>query len=191
MWKHTPTDKNVRAGKGWTDENGIQHPANWHVWSVAEKTAAGLVEAIPDSPPDSRLYHWSQNADGTISSTAKNLDDVNEVDEDGVAILDNDGVQLITLGVKSNLKGGVKSQQGSLLTQTDWAVTRLSEKATAIPANIVTWRDAIRLKATEMEDAIDGAADTAAVEALFLVYTLNEDDTVTKTGVLFDWPELI
>ena len=186
MWKHTPTDKNVRAGKGWTDENGIQHPANWHVWSVAEKAAAGLVETIPDSPPDSRLYHWSQNADGTITSSAKNLDDVNEVDEDGVAILDNDGVQVVTFGVKSNLKGGVKSQQGSLLAQTDWAVIRKADTATPVPTDIAIYRSAIRLKATEMEDAIDGAADTSEIEALFLTW----DEDGNKFGILYDWPIL-
>jgi hypothetical protein len=188
MWKYG--SKTIREHKSWTDDNGITHPKNWHIWSAADKEAAGLVEIIPDSPPDSRLYNWSQNADGTISSTAKPLEDVNEVDENGDPLLDDDGVQVVTLGVKSALKAEVKAQQGSLLAQTDWAVVRKSEKNTAIPNDISTWRDAIRTKATAMEEAIDGADDTAAVAALFVTYTTEDDGSTTKSGILYDWPKL-
>ena len=131
MWQYR--NRTIRTGKAWTDDNGVQHPANWHVWSAAEKTAVGLVEVINETPPDSRLYNWSQNSDGTITSTAKNLDDVNEVDENG---------------------------------------------------------DAIRTKATEMETAIDSAADTDAMAALFVTYTEEDDGSITKSGILYDWPEL-
>ena len=189
MWQYR--GRTIRTGKAWTDDNGVQHPANWHNWSLAEKTSHGLVEIIPQTPPDSRLYNWSQNSDGTITSTAKSLDDVNEVDENGDAILDEDGNQLVTRGVKWNLKQEVKSQQASLLTQSDWAIVRKADNNTAVPANIQTWRDAIRTKATEMETAIDGAADIDAVAALFVTYEINEDGTTTKSGILYDWPELV
>ena len=161
MWKYG--SKVIRENKGWTDDNGITHSRQWVIWSADEKAAAGLTEITPETPPDSRLYHWSQNSDGTLTSSAKNLDDV-----------------------KLNLTGAVRSQQESLLNQTDWAVTRKSEKTTAIPANIVTWRDAIRDKATAMEDAIDGAADTAAMAALFVTW----DGDGNKSGILYDWPVL-
>jgi len=189
MWKYN--GRTIRTGKGWTDDNGVQHPANWHVWSATEKAAAGLTEVTPETPPDSRLYTWGYQADGvTISKTAKNLNDVNEVDGDGDPILDDGGNQVVTRGVKWNLKQEVKTQQGSLLAQTDWAVVRKADKGTAIPSNIQTYRDAIRTKATEMETAIDNAADTDAVADLFVTYTINEDGSVTKSGILYDWPEL-
>ena len=189
MWKYN--GRTIRTGKAWTDDNGIQHPANWHIWSPSDKAAAGLTEVTPETPPDSRLYTWGYQADGvTISKTAKNLNDVNEVDENDDPILDDDGNQLVTRGVKWNLKQEVKTQQGSLLAQTDWAVVRKADKGTAIPSNIQTYRDAIRTKATEMETAIDNAANTDAVAALFVTYTTNEDGSVTKSGILYDWPEL-
>ena len=100
---------------------------------------------------------------------------------------DEKGNQVITLGVKSTLLDQVKHQQGNFLSQTDWAIIRKADKGTAIPSNIQTWRDAIRTKATEMEDAINNAADTEAIEALFLT-TDNEGNT---TGILYDWPELV
>mgnify|MGYP001029105301 FL=1 len=164
----------LKPNRAWTDDNGITHPRNWHIWSAAEKTAAGVIEVIEDTPPDSRLYTWSMDRDGKITSTAKALDDAGSGDD-------------LVLGVKSTLKNKVKLQQGSLLSQTDWAVVRKSEKSTAIPSNIATWRDAIRTKATAMEEAIDGAADTAAVAALFLSW----DADGNKSGILYDWPILV
>jgi len=163
----------LRPGRGWTDDNGITHPRNWNIWSTAEKTAAGVTEVVEDTPPDSRLYKWSMDGDGKITSTAKALADAGSGDD-------------LVLGVKSVLKNEVKSQQESLLSQTDWAVVRKSEKSTAIPGNISTWRDAIRTKATAMESAIDGAADTAAVAALFLSWDVDGN----KSGILYDWPIL-
>ena len=185
MWKYG--NKVIRENKSWVDDNGITHPRNWPIWSAAEKEAAGLVEVTPETPPDSRLYTWGYQADGvTIVKTAKSLTDVGVVDDDGNPVNDDDGNQIMEPGVRSQLKGEVKQQQGSLLSQTDWAVTRKAEKTTAIPSNISTWRDAIRTKATAMEDAIDGAANTEAVAALFLSW----DEDGNKSGILYDWPEL-
>ena len=188
MWRYN--EKTLKEGVAWTDLSGVQHPANWHIWSKQYKESLGLVEIIPQTPPDSRLYYWSQNSNGIIDKTAKPLDDVNEVDEKGDPVLDENGNQLIRRGVKYNLKQEVKNQQGSLLSQTDWYIIRKADKGTAIPSNVQTWRDAIRTKATEMETAIDNAADTNAIAALFITYTRNKDETTTKSGILYDWPEL-
>ena len=153
MWKYG--DRTIRPGKAWTDSTGTQHPGNWNIWSKAEKDAKNIKEIIEDRPPDSRLYFWSQGGDGKITSTAKPLDDSGSGDS-------------LVLGLKSTLKNEVKDQQGSLLSQTDWAVIRKADKKTAIPSNIQTWRDAIRAKATEMENAIDSTTDIDAVARLFL-----------------------
>lgn len=183
-------DQTIRPGRAWRDSDGTLQPKNWNIWSEEEKKAAGISEIVLQTFPDQRLYWSSHNDDGSVASTAKSLADVNEVDKDGKAILDSDGNQVVTLGVKSNLKNEVKDQQGSLLAQTDWAIVRKADKGTAVPSNIQTWRDAIRTKATEMEAAIDNAANTDAVEALFLKYTEDSDGKRTKSGILYDWPEL-
>jgi len=188
MWKYG--SKTIREHKSWTDDNGVTHPKNWHIWSPSEKAAAGLTEVTPETPPDSRLYTWGYQADGvTISKTPISMTDVGLVDSDGNAVNDDDGNQIMQPGVRSQLKAEVKSQQGLLLAQTDWAVVRKADKGTAIPSNIQTWRDAIRAKATEMETAITNAADTDAIAALFLTYTLEDDGSTTKSGILYDWPE--
>ena len=161
MFKHH--NITITPGKAWTASNGTQHPANWHLWGSEERKRWAITEIVEDRPPDSRLYKWVMDSDGKITSTAKPLDDV-----------------------KSSLKNNVKTQQGSLLNQTDWAVIRKADKETAIPSNIQTWRDAIRAKATEMENAIDGASDTDAVAALFV----SVDSDGKQSGILYDWPEL-
>ena len=132
------------------------------------------------------------NKNGTINKTAKNLNDVNTVDSDDNPVLDQNGKQHVTLGVKSSLKEAVNRQQGSLLDQTDWYMIRKVDNDMAIPSNIQTWRDAIRTKGDAMKSAIDGAANTDAIAALFLVFTYDEDtETTTKSGILYDWPELV
>ena len=151
MWKYG--DKIIRPGKGWVDDNKVRHPSNWHIWSTEEKAKYNLKEVIEDRPPDSRLYRWSKDSDGKITSTAKDLDD-------------SEGV----VGLKTTLKNEVKDQQGSLLSQTDWAYIRHYDTGTDVPANIETWRNAIRAKATEMENAIDNATDTDAVAALLMSF---------------------
>ena len=181
MWKYK--GNTIKEGRSWTNDDGITHPSNWHIWSADEKAAAGLTEVIPESPPDSRLYSWSMNADGTINKSARNLDDTDAVDRDGNKVKDENGNQVINPGVKSSLKQEVKDQQGALLAQTDWVVVRKADNGTAIPSDIQTWRDAIRDKATE--SAIDGAADTDAVAALFVT----SDKDGNKSGILYDWPE--
>jgi hypothetical protein len=187
MWREIETGNLVNAGSSWTSAAGITHPRNWHIWSADEKKAAGLEELTPDPIPNSITWWFTQDAAGKVTKTAKKLDDVNATDVDtGELLKDEKGNQVVTLGVKSTLLDQVKHQQGAFLAQTDWAIIRKADKGTAIPSNIQTWRDAIRTKATAMEDAIKGAEDTAAIEALFLTW----DGEGNKSGILYDWPEL-
>jgi len=169
--------RNIQVGRAWADSSGVMQSPDWHLWDTSTKAALGITEVIPERTPDPRLYTWSMDGDGKVSKSARNLSDV--------------VVGTRThYGVKSVLTKEVKKQQGSLLSQTDWAITRKSEKGTAIPSNVSTWRDAIRSKATAMEDAIAGAADTAAISDLFLVVTEDSEGNVTKSGILYDWPSL-
>jgi len=190
IFKHEPTGQTIRPGKSWRDENRTQQPGNWQIWKADYKASMGIVEIVPETPPDSRFYTWSQNRDGTINKTAKSLDDVSTVDKDGNPVLDKNGKQHVTQGVKSSLKESVNSQQGSLLIQTDWMYIRKVDKAVEIPAHIQIYRDAIRVQGDAMKAAIDGATTTEEMVSLFVKYTTNEDGSQTKSGILYDWPEL-
>ena len=140
--------------------NDIQYPANWLRLSTAqEKKDLGIIEVADDPVYDSRFY-WS---DGT----AKTLTDTNEVDENGDPVLDENGNQLVTLGVKSILKAKEKGIAGSLLARYDWYVVRKAEKSTAIPTAISTYRDAVRTACDTREKEIDACSDTAALVTLY------------------------
>ena len=151
--------------------DGTQYPANWLRLSTAdEKIALGITEVADDPVYDSRFY-WG---DGT----AKTLTDTNEVDENGDPVLDENGDQVVTLGVKSVLKAQEKVTAGSLLARYDWYVVRKAEKSTAIPTAITTYRDAVRTACNTRETEIDACADTAALVTL---YGSKEDGTPNMT----------
>ena len=80
----------------------------------------------------------------------------------------------------------VKQEAEKILNETDWYVTRKSEKSTAIPSAITTHRDAVRTKQAEMETAITNAADTPALETLY-TYTVTDG---VQSRPLGDLPRL-
>ena len=172
----------VRAGKAWTDNDGIQHPSNWMLWDDATKAAKGLVWEDDPASFDGRFY-WS-------AGVAKSLDDVNAVDEDGNALLDEDGNQIVTLGLKSNAIATVKAQAGGLLAPTDWMVVRSAENGTDIPADVLAYRAAVRLASETIETAITNAADLAAFIALYDA-PVDADGNPTGNAPINNWPDEI
>jgi len=156
-------NKVITPGKGWKDDEGVRHPRNWNIWSSTEKKERGVVEIIPDTPPDSRLYDWSTDIDGKITSTAKDLDTL-----------------------KIDIKIDIQDQQFIKLGLSDWAYIRHYDTGKDVPTNIETWRNAIRTKATEMEDALAACSSVEDIAKLWLVI----DEDGNKSGVLYDWPEL-
>ena len=145
----------------------IHYPANWLRLSTAqEKKDLGITEVADDPVYDSRFY----NGDGS----AKALDDVNATDENGDLLKDENGNQVVILGVKSILKAQEKVTAGSLLAPYDWYVVRKAEKSTAIPTAITTYRDGVRTACDTREKEIDACSDTAALVTLYSVTTDSE-----------------
>ena len=180
MW--TYTGLRIREGRGWTDNNGVKHPAQWTRWTAEEKAAKGLVWVADPVQYDSRFY--------TGDGTAKALDDVNAVDEDGNAILDEDGNQVVTKGLKSNAIAQTKMTAGSLLAPTDWMVVRKAETDVAIPADVLTYRQAVRTASEAIETAIAGATTHEAFMALYDT-PVDSDGNPTGNAPINDWPDTI
>ena len=178
-WKYG--HKTIRAGKAWTDNNGVQHPANWGSWTDAEKTAAGLVWEADPAPYDNRFW-WDAN-------TAKNISDVNEVDSDGNAILDADGNQLVTLGLKSVWKNITKERANNLLAPTDWMVVKAAEvSGYTVPSATLTYRAAVRTASNTIEAAIDAVNSHSAFLALHDT-PVDSDGNATGNAPINDWPD--
>lgn len=184
-WKYNNTY--IRAGRSWQDENGITHPRNWMIWSDEEKAAAGLVWENDPEPFDNRFYA-GRNADGSLIE--KNLDDINEVDEDGNPLM-FDGEQVVTKGLKSNAIVLVKEQANNKLSETDWMVVKAAEVADySVPSEVLTYRAAVRTASNDIETAITNAPGFNAFVALYDV-PVDADGEPTGNAPINDWPEEI
>lgn len=154
-----------------------------------EKVAAGVFEIVDGARADRRFY-WVTGpsyrvveANGTVettfSSTAKLLEDREEVDEQGnpmyvkvlgevngePAMVDSEE-RLVTKGLKSQWISQVKTIAGSLLAGTDWMVIRKAERDVAIPADVQTYRAAVVTECDRLETAIAAVADVPALIAV-------------------------
>ena len=174
----------------------VRYPAKiFTMWSKAEKEAIGIYEIITDSTnyKDPAYYNNTNEqytfANGQVTkswgtATAKRLEDENAVDEDGNPVLDDDGVQLINYGLKTEKKKIVKQQASGLLAPTDWYVVKATEVADYdIPANILSFRADVRTKSNEMETMINNCTTVDELKALY-EYT----NTGTEANPVFTRP---
>ena len=178
--------RTLKVGKSWTDDNGYKHPYNWATaWSAEDKEQWGVTwQDDPDTSYDNRFY-WAKDIE-------RSLTDVNAVDEDNNPILDEDGNQVVTKGLKTIWIEQTKATANSLLAKSDWYVVRNAEKSTAIPSEISTYRDAVRTASGTIETAINACADLDAFKALFVV-PMDDQDPPEPTGKapIYDFPDEI
>ena len=88
-----------------------------------------------------------------------------------------------------------KRNAGGRLNSTDWYIIRKEEEGTAIPANVTTYRQAVRRVSGEREALVNGAADIPALAALYRapaeVYNKETDAFVANTDPFLPvWPVL-
>ncbi len=181
-WLHN--GRTLKVGKSWTDDNGYKHPYNWATaWSAEDKAHWGVTwQDDVDTSYDDRFY-WARDVE-------RSLTDINEVDEDDNPILDQDGNQVVTKGLKTIWIERTKSTANGLLTASDWYVVRNAEKSTAIPTEISTYRDAVRTATGTIETAINACADLDAFKDLFEVPT-DDDGNPTGNAPIYDFPQEI
>jgi hypothetical protein len=176
--------------KGFT-LNGNQYPADiFTKWSNAEKNAIGIYEVEYDhSNKKDEGYFINTNEQFKFennkvisyfgTATPKQLEDVNAVDEDGNPIL-QDGVQVVTYGLKTNKKSVIKQQASGLLAPTDWYVIKANEVVGyTVPTEVSTFRADVRTKSNEMETLIDDCSTVAELKSLY-EYTEQEDGTYSR-----------
>ena len=165
-WKHN--GRIIRVGKAWVADDNTKKPGTWASWTAEFKKANGLVWEDPpasEAPFDNRFY-LGRKTDGSLIE--KNLTDVNSVDEDGKAVIDHiTGKQAIQLGLKSSWITQTKKTANSLLSKSDWMVTRKSEKGTAIPDATQTYRDSVRTACNTIETKINACSNLTEFMALF------------------------
>jgi len=186
-WKHN--GKVIKEGKTWVSDSGVKHPAVWMRWSDSEKRDNGLTWEDPpvsEAPFDNRFY-WGRQANGTLIE--RSLTDVNEVDTDGKAAIDPmTGKQIVQLGLKSIWITKTKQTANDLLSNTDWMVTRKSEKGIAIPDATTKYRDSVRTACNTIETKINACSNLTEFMALFDV-PVDSDKIPTGDAPMFDFPK--
>ena len=180
-----------------------QYPASiFTLWSESERNAIGIytIEIDETNKKDNEWYintnityaydSSSNKVKGTYgTATAKAHADTTYTNTDksnGDIPTGKDVGDVKDEGLKTILIRQVKQEAEKILNETDWYVTRKSEKSTAIPSAITTHRDAVRTKQAEMETAITNAADTPALETLY-TYTVTDG---VQSRPLGDLPRL-
>jgi len=113
--------------------NGMQYPRNWlRLTSLEEKKAIGITEvADVVTPSYNQKFYWGVN----------NPKDIDQLKVDWIATQ--------------------KKEAASLLSPTDWLVTRYAEATTVIPTKTKEYRAAVRTVCGEREIQITDCADTA------------------------------
>ena len=179
----------VQIGKSWVGADGTKYPAVWTRFSDSELKSFGLTWEDPpasDTPFDTRFY-WSRKTDGSL--TEKSLTDINVVDKDGKEVIDpKTGKQMIQLGLKSIWITQTKQTANSLLSESDWMVTRKAEKGTAIPDATQTYRDNVRTACNTIETKINNCSNLTQFIALFDV-PLDSNKLPTGKAPINDFPE--
>jgi len=176
----------IYAGRSFVDADGNQYPRNWtYVLTQEQKDAIGITWVPDPAPVDTRFY-WDHD-------NPKRLEDEPAVDENNDPVLDEDGVQVINTGLKTQWIRQQKETAGSLLAQSDWYVTRKAEAGTEIPADVATYRTAVRTVSGQREAEISAAATFEAFVALVTnsPTVLNEENEVVANTEPFltQWPE--
>ena len=186
----------------------VQYPAKiFSVWTASELAAIGIYEiTFDDSNKEDEKYYTNTNqtytydADaGTVTATygdatAKAHADTtwtqDEIDDgDAPTGADTDTIKL--RGLKYHFIKDIKITANNLLSETDWYITRKTEKNTAIPSAVTTWRNGIRTKQAAMETLITNASNTAAIETLYTyVNTADEGNPIVMERPLGEFPKL-
>ena len=179
--------------------NGITHSRQIFKWTTAELKAIGIVLVTTTGSHLDTNYYIEVDETYAIAgdknsvvrtigvkSADKKLTDTNEVDEDGDPLLDNDGVQVVTLGLKSNAKNKATTQANGYLQGFDWLIQRKVTASTEIPSAVITYMASIRTDHSNICTAIDGASDMTAFIALHND-THKEDGTVDVVARVNRW----
>lgn len=189
MWKYN--GKTIREGQGWVDDNDIQHPRNWNIWSEADKTAAGLVwEDDPIETPFDERFYWDVN-------TPKNINDVVQLTTDtSVTATDKFGNIKYTYGLKTNYKNETNEMANTLLQPTDWMIIANTERDRTIPTSVTNYRAAVVSCATVIKTQISACTSISEFISLFETPTT----TTTVDGVIttvtdgeapmYNWPNI-
>ena len=163
-------------------------------WSVQEKQAIGIYEVITDSSnlKDEKYYINANEvwtfANNTVTrsfgiATPKQLEDVTTTDVNGKTT--------VTKGLKSQKIDETDAQTYGALQSTDWYVTRKSDNGTAIPQNVIDYRNQVRTVSNQQTAAITACTTIEQLIALYTYTNTGTDVAPILTRPLPEFPKEI
>ena len=157
--------RKLRQGRSFTDSNGTQYPSNWLKFSSNEDKTRVGITWEPDPAPFDSRYYYSAGNPRPVAD------------------------------LKTNFAKEQKTAAGQMLSNTDWYVTRKAETGVDVPADVSTYRAAVRTVCNAREVEIASVTTTEELEALMKaptqVYDLTTDTMVVNPEpYLTPWPEL-
>ena len=175
----------IREGRSWTNNDGIQHPRNWSIWSDEDKVANGLVWEEPEATVDNRFY-WSAN-------NPKELEDQVVIDlQTSVTSTDEFGNVMYTDGLKTVWKNQTNESANSQLQSTDWMIIANAERGRTIPTSVSNYRAAVVSCSNVISTQIDNCTSIAEFIALFDTPTTVVDGVEISDGnaPIYNWPNI-
>lgn len=132
--------------------DGIQYPQNWcNLSSPEEKAAIGMVDVVYGQYPNDQYYWVSQDA---------------PVYKDGVVVIDYTSTPKDLFECQNQAVNALEAAAWSILSPSDWRVTKAVETKSSVPANWNAWREAIRLQADKQRAAITACKSVDELAAL-------------------------
>jgi hypothetical protein len=172
-----------------------QYPKQIFQWSNEELQAIGIYPVRIDTT-NKKDEAWYINTNITYAvdgdevvgtygtATAKEIEDRNATDEDGVEL---DPVVVIK-GLKTIKKEMINNQCAGILQPSDWRVIKAKETATTMDSGWKTWRASVRTKCNSMQTQIDGATNVDELKALFEYTNTGTEANPVYTRPLGEFP---
>jgi len=172
-----------------------QYPKQIFQWSNEELQAIGIYPVRIDTTnkKDEAWYintniTYAVDGDEVVGSygtaTAKEIEDRNATDEDGVEL---DPV-VVTKGLKTLKKEMINNQCAGILQPSDWRVIKAKETSTTMDSGWKTWRASVRTKCNSMQTQIDGATNVEELKALFEYTNTGTEANPVYTRPLGEFP---
>tara|TARA_R100001460_G_scaffold47123_1_gene84866 strand:+ start:34 stop:669 length:636 start_codon:yes stop_codon:yes gene_type:complete len=180
--------------------NNVRHPRTiFTAWTWTELNAVGIYTVEAGTQGDNRYEITSQptyafdssnkKVTTTYTKTDKALADSNAVDEDGNAVLDRKGNQVVYYGLKTQAKNKCKTRANDLIRRFNWLVERYTyDNSKTIPSAVSTYVTNVRNTCATICNAIDDSANMAAFKALHND-TYDSDGNITAIAKVNDWPD--
>ena len=172
-----------------------QYPKQIFQWSNEELQAIGIYPVrIDTTNKKDEAWYINTNITYTVdgdevvgtygTATAKEIEDRNATDEDGVEL---DPVVVIK-GLKTIKKEMINNQCAGILQPSDWRVIKAKETSTTMDSGWKTWRASVRTKCNSMQTQIDGATNVDELKALFEYTNTGTEANPVYTRPLGEFP---